>query len=165
MTEKKFKKFRKIPVVIEAYQTDVEMEIDIRRMGKKIKGVARMNDKYTYEVTDTGKYYYENNVRIFPEQFWHIIKKLEYENKELKKELALSKPLYSRRQLEKENEQLKKEVEMLMNGLKAYDETLPLYLDCEDIMHFNNKLYEFEMERMDFYKKYPNRIHYKGDVE
>lgn len=66
-----------------------------------------MNDKYTYEVTDTGKYFYENNVRIFPEQFWQIIKKLEYENKELKKELALSKPLYSRRQLEKENEKLK----------------------------------------------------------
>ena len=28
MTEKQFKKFRKIPVVIEAYQTDVEMEIE-----------------------------------------------------------------------------------------------------------------------------------------
>ena len=28
MTEKRFKKFRKIPVVIEAYQTDVEMEIE-----------------------------------------------------------------------------------------------------------------------------------------
>ena len=28
MTDKRFKKFRKIPVVIEAYQTDVEMEIE-----------------------------------------------------------------------------------------------------------------------------------------
>lgn len=28
MTEKRFKKFRKIPVVIEAYQTDVELEIE-----------------------------------------------------------------------------------------------------------------------------------------
>jgi len=28
MTEKEFEKFRKIPVVIEAYQTDVEMEIE-----------------------------------------------------------------------------------------------------------------------------------------
>jgi len=28
MTEKRFEKFRKIPVVIEAYQTDVEMEIE-----------------------------------------------------------------------------------------------------------------------------------------
>ena len=28
MTEKRFKKFRKIPVVIEAYQTEVEMEIE-----------------------------------------------------------------------------------------------------------------------------------------
>ena len=28
MTEKQFKKFRKIPVVIEAYQTDEEMEIE-----------------------------------------------------------------------------------------------------------------------------------------
>ena len=60
-----------------------------------------------------------------------------------------------------EIEELKKEVEMLRNGLKAYNEALPLYLDCEDIMHFNSELFEFEMERMDFYKKYPNRIHYK----
>lgn len=61
-----------------------------------------------------------------------------------------------------ENEQLKKEVEMLRNGLKAYDEALPLYLDCEDIMHFNSReLFEFQMEQMDFYKKHPNRIHYK----
>ena len=28
MTEKRFKKYRKKPVVIEAYQTDVEMEIE-----------------------------------------------------------------------------------------------------------------------------------------
>ena len=64
--------------------------------------------------------------------------------------------------LEKENEELKQEVEMLRNGLKAYDEALPLYLDCEDIMHFkSSELYEFEMERMDFYKKYPNRVHYR----
>ena len=28
MTEKQFEKFRKIPVVIEAYQTDEEMEIE-----------------------------------------------------------------------------------------------------------------------------------------
>ena len=28
MSEKQFEKFRKIPVVIEAYQTDVEMEIE-----------------------------------------------------------------------------------------------------------------------------------------
>lgn len=60
-----------------------------------------------------------------------------------------------------EIEELKKEVEMLRNGLKAYDEALPLYLDCEGIMHFNSELFEFEMERTDFYKKYPNRIHYK----
>lgn len=66
------------------------------------------------------------------------------------------------KELKAENEQLKKEVEMLRNGLKAYDEALPLYLDCEDIMHFKNELYEFEMERMDFYKKYPNRVHYSG---
>ena len=70
-------------------------------------------------------------------------------------------------QLNDENEQLKKEVEMLRNGLKAYNEALPLYLDCEDIMHFNNsELFEFKMEQMDFYKKYPNRVHYKcGDLE
>ena len=50
---------------------------------------------------------------------------------------------------------------MLRSGLKAYDNALPLYLDCEDIMHFHSELFEFEMERMDFYKKYPNRVHIK----
>ena len=81
---------------------------------------------YTYEVTDTGKYYYENNVRIFPEQFWQIIKKLEYENKELKKELALSKPLYSRRQLEKEKEQLESKNKILLEH-------------CDDLQERNDR--------------------------
>ena len=37
MTEKRFEKFRKIPVVIEAYQTDVEMEIET------LEGVMKAN--------------------------------------------------------------------------------------------------------------------------
>ena len=37
MTEKRFKKFRKIPVVIEAYQTDEEMEIET------LEGVMKAN--------------------------------------------------------------------------------------------------------------------------
>ena len=37
MTEKTFKKFRKIPVVIEAYQTDEEMEIET------LEGVMKAN--------------------------------------------------------------------------------------------------------------------------
>jgi len=71
-----------------------------------------MNNKYTYEVTDTGKYYYENNVRIFPEQFWHIIKKLEHKIEELDFELKECKErkLYSRRELERENNELKQQI-------------------------------------------------------
>lgn len=37
MTEKRFEKFRKIPVVIEAYQTDEEMEIET------LEGVMKAN--------------------------------------------------------------------------------------------------------------------------
>ena len=37
MTEKQFKKFRKIPIVIEAYQTDEELEIET------LEGVMKAN--------------------------------------------------------------------------------------------------------------------------
>ena len=37
MTEKRFEKFRKIPVVIEAYQTDEELEIET------LEGVMKAN--------------------------------------------------------------------------------------------------------------------------
>lgn len=74
-----------------------------------------MNDKYTYEVTDTGQYFYENDVRIFPDQFWKIIKKLEHKIEELDFELKECKErkLYSRRELERENNELKQEINML----------------------------------------------------
>lgn len=124
---------------------------------------------YIYDIND-------NHMVDDLEIICELLNQLSNENEELKKEIVSLEveldthkhPLWSTRKaervvnkLKKENEELKKEVEMLMNGLKVYDETLPLYLDCEDIMHFNNELFEFEMERMDFYKKYPNRIHYK----
>jgi len=83
-----------------------------------------MNDKYTYEVTDTGKYFYENNVRIFPEQFWHIIKKLEHKIEELDFELKQCKErkLYSRRELEKENKELKLKINTFKEGNKTLQE-------------------------------------------
>lgn len=59
--------------------------------------------------------------------------------------------------LHEENQELKQEVELLRNGLNTYKDTLPLFLSCEEIMHFNSELFDFEMQQMDFYKKHPNR--------
>lgn len=53
------------------------------------------------------------------------------------------------------NKELKQEVELLTEGLKAYDENLPLYLNCGEIREFNSDLFEFKIKRQKFYKEHP----------
>ena len=51
--------------------------------------------------------------------------------------------------------ELKQEVELLGEGLKAYDENLPLYLTCREIRDFNSDLFEFKIKRQKFYNEHP----------
>lgn len=109
-----------------------------------------MNNKYTYEVTDTGQYFYENNVRIFPDQFWQIIKKLEHKIEELDFELKECKErkLYSRRELERENEQLKNENKELK--AKVDDKEVAVEVECEKLMQ---KVFDLIEEKIKHYQK------------
>ena len=58
--------------------------------------------------------------------------------------------------LSEENKQLKQEVELLREGLDAYDNNLPAYLTCREIRDFNSDLFEFKIKQQKFYNKYPN---------
>ena len=69
-----------------------------------------MSERFTYEVTDTGKYYYDNGVRIFPKNFWQIIHDLNNENEQLKEQQEL---LISECRLQN------KQKHNLINGLKG----------------------------------------------
>lgn len=53
--------------------------------GKLPDDVVHLNNqRFTSEVTDTGVYYYENDVRLPEEQFWNTICRLEREINDLK---------------------------------------------------------------------------------
>ena len=114
-----------------------------------------MNDKYTYEVTDTGQYFYENDVRIFPDQFWKIIKKLEHKIEELDFELKQCKErkLYSRRELERENTELKQENINLKKALRDAEEDYIYEAYYDNPIRKEAKLKEFEE---DFKREYWN---------
>jgi len=51
--------------------------------------------------------------------------------------------------------ELKQEVELLREGLKTYDENLPLYLTPREIRDFNSDLFEFKIKEQNFYKEHP----------
>ena len=109
-------------------------------------------------VTDTltGKEY-KCEMRI-DDKLLELLNDLHEENHSLKFQLdeCRNHKLFSRRELEKENEQLKEEVELLREGLKAYDENLPLYLTCREIRDFNSDLFEFKIKQQKFYNEHPN---------
>lgn len=181
MTEKRFECDKGSRIIIDN-ETGLHyiMTLDWE-CGLVTKLLNRFADENEQLKSEIEKLSYPNEDLLSEKRNWQRMSdeycKLTEENEQLKKKIVSLEveldthkhPLWSTREAERvvnklkeENEELKKEVEMLRNGLKAYDESLPLYLDCEDIMHFNNReLFEFKMERMDFYKKYPNRIHYK----
>jgi len=51
--------------------------------------------------------------------------------------------------------ELKQEVELLREGLKAYDGNLPLYLTPKEIRDFNSDLFKFKIREQKFYKEHP----------
>lgn len=72
------------------------------------------NQRFTSETTDTGVYYYENDVRLPEEQFWNTICRLEREIDDLKED----KNRYKR-----ERDNVRKELELALetiDGMKAY---------------------------------------------
>lgn len=115
-----------------------------------------MSERFTYEVTDTGKYYYENNTRIFPEQFWSIIQRLDEEIRLLRRDVeyymetykveeyglemehvSIPSGMLSRKELLYETEKLIRVVrnlEQLNSKLKKENEDLKQTIDtiCDD---------------------------------
>lgn len=83
--------------------------------GKLPDDVLHLNNKrFTSETTDTGVYYYENDVRLPEEQFWNTICRLEREIDDLKEH----KNRYKR-----ERDDVKKELELALetiDGMEAY---------------------------------------------
>ena len=83
--------------------------------GKLPDDVVHLNNKrFTSETTDTGVYYYENDVRLPEEQFWNTICKLEREIDDLKEH----KNRYKR-----ERDDAKKELNLaleIVDGMESY---------------------------------------------
>lgn len=72
------------------------------------------NQRFTSETTDTGVYYYENDIRLPEEQFWNTICRLEREIDDLKEH----KNRYKR-----ERDDAKKELNLaleVIDGMEAY---------------------------------------------
>ena len=83
--------------------------------GKLPDDVVHLNNKrFTSETTDTGVYYYENDIRLPEEQFWNTICKLEREIDDLKEH----KNRYKR-----ERDDAKKELNLaleIIDGMESY---------------------------------------------
>ena len=83
--------------------------------GKLPDDVVHLNNKrFTSETTDTGVYYYENDIRLPEEQFWNTICKLEREIDDLKEH----KNRYKR-----ERDDAKKELNLaleIVDGMESY---------------------------------------------
>ena len=60
-------------------------------------------------------------------------------------------------ELNDENIVLKQEVKLLRSGLRAYDDNLPVYLTCKEVMDFHSDVYDFKKKEQSFYKEHPNR--------
>lgn len=129
------------------------------------------NKRFVYEVTDTGKYYYENGVRIYPEDFWQIIHDLNNENEQLKKELEHEQhcfniantgyhdlqKLYQNKDISlekcrKENEQLKFNIDIRDKGiieLKEENEQLKqrITTQSEDRKQLLSRIDELKREK------------------
>ena len=83
--------------------------------GKLPDDVVHLNNKrFTAETTDTGVYYYENDIRLPEEQFWNTICKLEREIDDLREH----KNRYKR-----ERDDAKKELNLaleIVDGMESY---------------------------------------------
>ena len=53
--------------------------------------------------------------------------------------------------------ELKQEVELLREGLEAYEDNLPVYLTCKEVMDFHSDIYDFKKKHQSFYNEHPNR--------
>lgn len=83
--------------------------------GKLPDDVAHLNNqRFTSETTDTGVYYYENDVRLPEEQFWNTICRLEKEIDDLKER---------KNRYEREGDNARKELNLaleVIDGIEAY---------------------------------------------
>lgn len=83
--------------------------------GKLPDDVVHLNNqRFTSETTDTGVYYYENDIRLPEEQFWNTICRLEREIDDLKEH----KNRYKR-----ERDDAKKELNLaleIVDGMESY---------------------------------------------
>ena len=83
--------------------------------GKLPDDVVHLNNqRFTSETTDTGVYYYENDVRLSEEQFWNTICRLEREIDDLREH----KNRYKR-----ERDDAKKELNLaleIVDGMESY---------------------------------------------
>lgn len=59
--------------------------------------------------------------------------------------------------LHEENNELKEEVQLLKDGMKAYENAIPYVCTCGQVSDINSEMFDFRMKQNKFYKEHPNR--------
>lgn len=74
---------------------------------------------------------------------------LKKENNDLEKEV-LSK-------LQNENKELQEEIQLLKEGMEAYENAIPYVCTCEQVRDIHSEMFDFNMKQNEFYKEHLNR--------
>lgn len=61
------------------------------------------------------------------------------------------------KKLEKENNELKEEIQLLKEGMEAYENAISYVCTCEQVRDIHSEMFDFNMKQNKFYKEHPNR--------
>ena len=59
--------------------------------------------------------------------------------------------------LEKENKELKEEVQLLKEGIEAYENAIPYVCTCGQVNNIHSEMFDFWMKQNKFYMEHPSR--------
>ena len=60
-------------------------------------------------------------------------------------------------ELYEENKELKEEIQLLKEGMEAYENAIPYVCTCEQVRDIHSEMFDFNMKQNEFYKEHPNR--------
>lgn len=139
--------------------------IDAHKIVKELNDLYEGNQQYKSEYQKLEKMYIERDmdyIELERVNDWLMCQNKEMENCQFKSivlNLNVRNELRNQiKRLSEENDELKQELELLKKGLKAYDDAIQYVCTCSQVRNIHSELFDFEMEKTDFYKQHPNRV-------
>ena len=114
-----------------------------------------------------GTYFFDNSQDI--EGLCNLLNELHEENQQLKSQLQNTSDQRDEfhhgarenanrvGQLEKENKELKEEVQLLKEGIEAYENAIPYVCTCGQVNDIHSEMFDFWMKQNKFYMEHPSR--------